>query len=138
MLHWPDSCVLSHMKIHNSQPVSSKTTRKASRNSADGVFSKMLESEIHQVQASSESHADTSKQPMQEAWHTLEDSVSLLDKAMQCIESGDSPPRQLIDNIEQLRSLLRQQVSTGHPSTELQQADTLLAVEAARIRSMQS
>jgi len=126
------------MKIHNNLPVSGKTLRKASRNSTEGVFGKMLESEIHQVQAANESHADPSKQSMQEAWHTLEDSVSLLDKAMQCIESGDAPPRQLIHDIEQLRSLLRQQVSSGRPSAELQQADTLLAVEAARIRSMQA
>jgi len=126
------------MKIHNSQPVSGKTIRKTSRSSAEGVFGKMLESEINQVQAVSESRSDTSKQPMQEAWHTLEESVSLLDKAMQCIESGDSPPRELIHDIEQLRSLLRQQVDSGRPSAELQQADTLLAVEAARIRSMQA
>jgi hypothetical protein len=125
------------MKIHNNLPVSGKTIRKASRNSTEGVFGKLLESEIHPVQATNESHADTSQQPMQEAWHTLEESVSLLDKAMQCIESGDTPPRQLINDIEQLRSLLRQQVSSGRPSAELQQADTLLAVEAARIRSMQ-
>ncbi len=126
------------MKIHNNQPISGKTIRKNSRSSSGGVFGKMLESEINQVQVTSESHADTSKQPMQEAWHTLDESVSLLDEAMQCIESGDSPPRQLIHDIEKLRSLLRQQVTSGSPSEELQQADTLLAVEAARIRSMQA
>jgi len=126
------------MKIHNNLPVSGKTIRKTSRNSTEGVFGQMLESEIHPVQAGGENHADSSQQPMQEAWHTLEDSVSLLDKAMQCFKSGDTPPRQLIHDIEQLRSQLRQQVSSGRPSTELQQADTLLAVEAARIRSMQS
>ncbi len=126
------------MKIHNNQPINGKTIRKTSRNSSGGVFGKMLESEINQVQVTSESHADTSKQPMQEAWHTLDESVSLLDEAMQCIESGDSPPRQLIHDIEKLRSLLRQQVTSGSPDAELQQADTLLAVEAARIRSMQA
>ena len=126
------------MKIHNNQPINGKTIRKTSRNSSGGVFGKMLESEINQVQVTSESHADTSKQPMQEAWHTLDESVSLLDEAMQCIESGDSPPHQLIHDIEKLRSLLRQQVTSGGPDAELQQADTLLAVEAARIRSMQS
>jgi len=126
------------MKIHNNQPINGKTIRKSSRNSSGGVFGKMLESEINQVQVTSESHADTSKQPMQEAWHTLDESVSLLDEAMQCIESGDSPPRQLIHDIEKLRSLLRQQVTSGSPDAELQQADTLLAVEAARIRSMQA
>ena len=130
------------MKIHNNQPINGKTIRKTSRNSSGGVFGKMLESEINpeinQIQVTSESHADTSKQSMQEAWHTLDESVSLLDEAMQCIESGDSPPRQLIHDIEKLRSLLRQQVTSGSPSEELQQADTLLAVEAARIRSMQA
>jgi len=131
------------MKIHNNLPVSGKTTRKIARSSADGVFGKILESEIleseiNPVQAANESQSDASKQPLQEAWHTLEESVSLLDKAMQCIESGDSPPQQLSQDIEQLRSLLRQQAASGHPSAELKQADTLLAVEAERIRSMQA
>jgi len=126
------------MKIHNNLPVSGKTTRKIARSSADGVFGKILESEINQVQAAEESHTDTSRQPMQEAWRTLEESVSLLDKAMQCIESGDNPPPQLSQDIEKLRSLLRRQAVSGNPSAELKQADTLLAVEAERIRSMQA
>lgn len=118
--------------------VSGKATRKTSRSSTDGVFGKMLESEIDHIQAVSEARPDTSKQPMKEAWHTLEESVCLLDSAMQCIESGDSPPRQLIHDIEKLRSLLRQQVASGSSSAELKQADTLLAVEAERIRSLQT
>ncbi len=126
------------MKIHNNLPVSGKTTRKTSRSSANGVFGTLLESEISQVQAVSEACSGTSKQPMKEAWHTLEESVSLLDQAMQCIASGDSPPRQLVHDIDQLRSLLRQQAASGNPDSELKQADTLLAVEAARIRSMQA
>ncbi len=98
----------------------------------------MLESEIDQVQVASEARSDTARHPMEEAWHTLEESVSLLDEAMHCIEAGDSPPRQLIQDIEQLRSLLRQQVASGSSSADLKQVDTLLAVEAERIRSMQA
>jgi hypothetical protein len=130
------------MKIHNNQPVSGKTIRKTSRSGNSGtVFGTMLESEIGQLQPAG-SAVDEQPQPQQqstaEAWQALEESVTLLDQAMQSIEAGDAPSPQLIRDIEQLRGLLRQQVSSGSATTsELKQADTLLAVEAERIRSMQ-
>jgi len=123
------------MKIHNNLPVNSKATRKNARSHTGGVFGALLESEIDQAQAISEATSDTGQVPMQHAWQALEDSVDLLDRAMQCIEDGGSPSPQLISDIEQLRCRLHQQVSAGD-STELRQADTLLAVEAERIRSM--
>jgi len=126
------------MKIHNSLPVSGKTTRKNARSRTDGVFGQLLDAEIGQTQAVSEVRHDTSQTPMQDAWHTLEESVSLLDHALQCIEAGDAPPRHMIADIEVLRSRLRQQVASGSSDAELKQADTLLAVEAERIRSMQT
>ncbi len=142
------------MKIHNTTPVGGKTTRKTTRSSTNGVFGQVLDAETASDHATadqsdqpcsnqpnpsqSNQNQSTNAPPMQEAWHTLRESVSLLDEAIHCIEAGDSPPQQLIHDIEQLRALLRQQVSSGSAAVELKQADTLLAVEAERIRAMQS
>jgi len=139
------------MKIQNSVPISSKTTRSTKRSSSNGAFGQLLDAEtrqteqgatdqstIDQSQHKSERHLETAKEPMREAWQTLEESVSLLDEAMHCIESGANPPQKLIQDIEQLRALLRKQVVSGSSALELKQADTLLAVEAERIRAMQS
>jgi len=133
------------MKIQNSPPVTGKTTHSSKRSTASGLFGQLLDAETHQTDQHNPDQAhdhgtqttDT-RAPMQEAWHTLEESVTLLDEAMQCIESGDSPPQRLIQDIEQLRALLRKQVASGGSAKELKQADTLLAVEAERIRAMQS
>jgi len=149
------------MKIQNNVPVGGKATRKTTRSSTNGVFGQLLDAGVQPLTAdqpqSDHSQSDSSQPgypqsnpsaaeqatskpsiPMQEAWHTLQESVSLLDEAMHCIESGDSPPQKLIHDIEQLRALLRQQVSSGSAALELKPADTLLAVEAERIRAMQS
>ena len=126
------------MKIHNKQPIGNNSIRKAKKSSTNGVFGKILESESSKVQAVADTPHQDSQSNMKEAWHTLEESVSLLDQAMQCLEAGSSPSEQLIGNIEQLRSQLRQQLASGRSASELKQADTLLAVEAERIRAMQS
>lgn len=133
------------MKIQNNTPVTGKTTRSTKRSTASRLFGQLLDSEAHQADQSKTDQAhDHNTQttdaiaPMQEAWHTLEESVTLLDEAMQCIESGDSPPQRLIQDIEQLRTLFKKQVASGSSAIELKQADTLLAVEAERIRAMQS
>ncbi|MDQ6970655.1 MAG: hypothetical protein Q9M16_09110 [Mariprofundus sp.] len=105
---------------------------------ADQSHSDPSQSDRSAAAQSNPPQSNQAQVPMQEAWHTLQESVSLLDEAMHCIEAGDSPPQKLIQDIEQLRALLRQQVSSGSAATELKQADTLLAVEAGRIRAMQS
>jgi len=132
------------MKIHQNIPVNSKTTHKTKRHSSTGAFGQLLDANSEQLsttepeQARQGTPATVTQAPMQEAWRTLESSVFLLDEAMHCIESGDNPPHTLIHDIEQLRALLRQQVGSGNAALELKQADTLLAVEAERIRTMQS
>ena len=126
------------MKIHNNPPVHGNTTRKNQRGSTSGVFGALLESEIGQVQSAGEAAAEPEQRSAQSAWQALEESVSLLDRAMQCIEDGGSPSPQLISDIEQLRCRLQQQVNAGGGNSELRQADTLLAVEAERIRAMRS
>ncbi len=133
------------MKIQSNAPITGKTTHSSKRSTASSLFDQLLDSEVRQHdQDKTDQPRDHAVQtndaiaPMQEAWHTLEESVTLLDEAMQCIESGDSPPQRLIQDIEQLRALLRKQVTSGSSAIELKQADTLLAVEAERIRAMQS
>lgn len=131
------------MKIHHNIPISGKTMQKTKRSSSTGAFGQLLDIQDKSTaenkhQHSNEKQTTPEQAPMQEAWNTLEESVSLLDEAMHCIESGDNPPKQLIHDIEHLRSLLRQQIATGSAALELRQADTLLAVEAERIRAMQS
>jgi len=124
------------MKIHNNQPISGKSTRKTARSRSDGVFGKLLESEIAQVPAIHESSEEAAQSSMQQAWQDLEGSISLLNQARQRLENGSNPSPQLILEIEQLRSSLHRQVDSGCSSVELRQVDTLLAVEAERIRSM--
>ena len=126
------------MKIQNNQPIGSKTLRSTKRSNSNGAFGKILAAEISPNQTVTENQPQESQQQMKEAWQTLEDSVSLLDKAMLALEQGSNPSPQLMQDIEQLRAQLRQQVASGRPADELKQADTLLAVEAERIRSMQS
>ncbi len=126
------------MKIHNNLPVQGKATRKSSSSHTSGVFGALLESEIEQVQSVGEATAEPDQRSAQSAWQALEESVSLLDRAMQCMEDGGSPSPQLISDIEQLRCCLQQQVNAGGGNSELRQADTLLAVEAERIRAMRS
>jgi len=131
------------MKIRHNTPISAKTTQRSKRSNSSNAFGQLLDSQdktttASQQQQSNEQLATPNQPAMQEAWHTLEESVSLLDEAMHCIESGDNPPQKLIHDIEHLRALLRQQVASGSAALELRQADTLLAVEAERIRAMQS
>lgn len=126
------------MKIHENQPISGKSVQKTKRSRSDGVFGKLLDNEIQQTSQVQPTEQPGSQPQMQQAWHTLEESIGLLDQAMLCIEEGETPPQQLINDIESLRAALRQQLATGLSATELSQADTLLAVEAERIRSLQS
>ncbi|MDX8407180.1 MAG: hypothetical protein R8L58_02225, partial [Mariprofundaceae bacterium] len=72
----------------------------------------------------------------QQTWQTLQDSLALLDQAMRYLESGEDAPDQLLNDIELLRTEVRRQSATDQASSELRQADTILAVEAARIRSL--
>ena len=126
------------MKVHKNLPVSGQTTQKTKQTSSNGVFKTMLESEMSAVQqVENQPHQDP-QHSAEQSWKALQESISLLDQAMQCLESGDMPTTQIIDNIDLLRSQLRQQLASNTASNELRDADTLLAVEAERIRSLQS
>lgn len=128
------------MKIQNNMPINGHTTtQKAKRKGESGLFKSMFESEITEASNSdTPQQSSPSRDSSETAWHSLEEGVSLLDQAMLSLESGEMPSEQLIQNIDQLRTQLKSQLSSGKHSSELQQADTLLAVEAERIRSLQS
>ncbi|TLS68965.1 hypothetical protein FE236_09850 [Mariprofundus erugo] len=125
------------MKIQNNLPITGKQTRKVSSGRTDGVFQSLFEAEVNDVRPVTDEPAREERQEAEFAWKTLQESVSLLDRAMQHLESGDAPSQQLLDDIEQLRSRLHQQLPPGADSKALSQAETLLAVEAQRIRSLQ-
>jgi len=125
------------MKVHNNLPISGQTTQNSKRSRSDGVFKNLLDAEMSDVQPVSNQHQEAPQDDKKQTWQALQESVSLLDQAMQCLEAGNPPSTELIDDIDQLRSQLRLQLSSGTQTGDLQQADTLLAVEAERIRSMQ-
>jgi len=126
------------MKVHNNLPINGQTTQKAKRARSDGVFKNLLDAEMADVQPVSNQQQEAPHSNKEQTRQALQESVSLLDQAMRCLEAGNPPSSQLIDDIDHLRSQLRQQLSSDLSAGDLQQADTLLAVEAERIRSMQS
>jgi len=134
------------MKINNNLPIGDKTIRKSRTRSNSNRFAEILDTEMEPTQPAQtqQRQADPpSDQANHDAWHTLEESISLLDHALQHLESGHPPSPALLQEIESLRSQLRQhaqssRLSHGEAHQTLNQADTLLAVEAERIRAMQS
>ncbi|PJA31656.1 MAG: hypothetical protein CO187_08210 [Zetaproteobacteria bacterium CG_4_9_14_3_um_filter_53_7] len=126
------------MKIHNNLPVTGQSTQKTKQARSNVVFKSLLESEMTPIQQLNEQPQQEPQQGNEQGWQALQESISLLDQAMQCLESGDMPTTQIIDNIDTLRSQLRQQLASNTQSNELRDADTLLAVEAERMRSLQS
>jgi len=126
------------MKIHNNLPVSGQKTRKTEQSSTNGVFQTLFDAEVNESQEIENPDQTTSHEPEKRAWQALNESVSLLDQAMKGLESGNAPTAQMISDIEQLRSQVQQHLASSAQNSELRQADTLLAVEAERIRSLQS
>jgi len=126
------------MKIHNNLPVNGQSTQKTKRNRSDGVFKNLFDAEMTEVQPVSNPQQEAPQGNPEQTWQALHESVSLLDQAMQCLEAGSPPSPQLMVDIEQLRSQLRSKLGSDTPTSDLKQADTLLAVEAERIRSLQS
>jgi len=125
------------MKIQNNLPIRAKRPAKPGQSRSDGVFQALFEADIAAVQAADEQPMSDDRTGAKAAWRALEDSVSLLDQAMLCLESGDAPTQQLVDNIEQLRATLHQQLTSASNARALTQAEILLAVEVERIRSFQ-
>ncbi|PIP03730.1 MAG: hypothetical protein COW18_02215 [Zetaproteobacteria bacterium CG12_big_fil_rev_8_21_14_0_65_54_13] len=124
------------MKIQNNLPIRGKQTRASGQSRSDGVFHALFEAEITDVQPAGEQQTNGDGARPEHAWQSLQESISLLDQAMQCLESGDTPTQELVDNIEQLRATLHQQLTSGSDLRTLTQAEILLAVEIERMRSL--
>jgi len=124
------------MKIQNHGAVQATTTRKSQKKDTSGVFQSLLESEITPPQDTEHSNEQTATPAEQPPMQTLHTSIALLDQAMDCLESGQAPPEQLLNDIENLRNEVHRHSHPGQQTEVLQEADTILAVEAARIRSL--
>jgi len=130
------------MKITNDSAIRPASPRKKEAASKGGNFQTFLEAEIAETTAVQAEQTDSGAAHTEHddaAWKTLSDCVELLDRAMHCLEKGDEPPANLAVDIEQLRLKLHHQLEERTPSgAALRQADTMLAVEAERIRNIQS
>jgi len=124
------------MKITNQPPIQGTTSQKSGKKSPNGVFQSLLESELATMPVQGSTQETAPESGGQQTLRALQDSVALLDQAMNCLESGELPPDQLLQDIELLRSHVKRQSATTSDAGELSQADTILAVEAARIRSL--
>jgi len=124
------------MKITNQPPIQGTTSQKSGKKSTHGAFQTLLESELAALPVQGTTPEATPESGSRQTWQALQDSVALLDQAMLCLESGEQPPDQLLHDIEQLRSQVKRQSAIASDANELHQADTILAVEAARIRSL--
>jgi len=126
------------MKIENNLPIRGKQTRTSGQSRSDGLFHALFEAEVADVQPTGEQQPGDDAPRSEHAWKSLQEGISLLDQAMLCLESGDAPTQQLVDNIEQLRATLHQQLVPDSDLQTLTQAEVLLAVEIERMRSLQS
>jgi len=126
------------MKIHNNLPVSGQKTRKTEQSITNGVFQTLFDAEVNESQGIENPDQTTSHEPEKRAWQALNEGVSLLDQAMKNLEAGEAPSKQMMQDIQQLRDQVQQHLSSDSQNHKLREADTLLAVEAERIRSMQS
>ena len=128
------------MKIRDHRPIQNSTTGKPRKSSNAGAFQNIFDAELKPAEdindvtgPISDTESDSNNH---QTWQTLQDSLALLDQAMRHLESGEDAPVQLLNDIEALRAEVRRQSATDQNSSELRQADTILAVEAARIRSL--
>ncbi len=127
------------MKIQNRGPIRQPASPKTDSTSRSGAFGKLLESELSlragEAVLPPEPNPSAANASEQEAWNSLERGLSLLDEAMDQLGQGRTPDPETLAEIEALRAELRQ-AGKSLSSTELDQANTILAVEAARMRSM--
>ncbi|MDX8404802.1 MAG: hypothetical protein R8K50_01460 [Mariprofundus sp.] len=125
------------MKIQNNMPIKGSQARKPGKSRSDGVFHALFDAEVAEVKPTEEQqHSRDDHGGAAQAWRAVEDSVSLLDQAMQCLESGKTPSQEMVADIEQLRSALQQQ--RGNDTQDLSQAEVMLTVEIERIRALRN
>jgi len=120
------------MKIRHSnigRPPSSRASKDGKVNSN---FKALLQDEIDTVSdASITQEQDESNTPEQkQAWTLLDDATHLLDDILGQIETEGKPDPESIDSLQQLRRQL-----AGHDQSVQQEINTVIAVEAERLKS---
>ncbi len=134
------------MKINPRAPVRNHATRNSAKTDDSGVFRNLLETQLAadaETAAPATSDERYSPDSGQPAEQTLREGMALLNEALACLESDSRAPEALLRDIGQLRRqvalhLDSPQAGMDAKREDMKQADTILAVEAARIRSLKS
>ncbi|MDX8396388.1 MAG: hypothetical protein R8K22_08250 [Mariprofundaceae bacterium] len=124
------------MKIQGTGKVQGQKIASGKKARSDGAFQSLLNAEMTTEETTKTSENQQKKPDKKQASIVLEEAVHVLDQTLKQLESGNIPDNQTLDTIQQLRIRLQEQNTSN--ASELQQADTLLAVEAERIKSLHS
>lgn len=123
------------MKIQGPSSPQSQPSQSLKKGKASGTFQTILETEIDATRNSSSSEQQTSGEgSSQQRWQLVEEAAALLDQALKQLAAGEKPAEEVLSSIQKLRTQLHQH--TGETDDEFHQADTMLAVEAERIHSL--
>jgi len=123
------------MKIQGPSSLKSQPTQSSKKSKVDGSFHTFLEAEIAGVGKKDSPVSNNERQGSGRSQaEIVEEAAQLLDKALKQLAAGEKPAEQVISSIQQLRTQLQQQ--PGETTEALHQADTMLAVEAERIHSL--
>ena len=123
------------MKIEGPSSLKNQPATSSKKSKVDGSFHTFLEAEIAGVQKNDSpvsehggEHSGSNQAQL------VEEAAKLLDQALEQLSAGEKPAEQVLSSIQQLRTQLHQQPGTSHETIE--QADTILAVEAERIHTL--
>lgn len=127
------------MKIDKNLPVQRHQTKKASP-SGGGDFRILMQSHAQAVTPAGEHRPnhDGDSRMQTEAWLAISRCIGLLDEALEELQQGQVPSEKLLEEIDHLRENIRERLAGVSNAVDLDQAHTLLAVEAARIRHTSS
>ena len=120
------------MKIDGPSGIKGQPTQSTRKGKTNGAFHTFLEAEI----AATRKNDSATDQPPQQsgdqnASRLMEEAATLLDQALQNIEAGEKPAAEVLAGIQHLREQLHRQGGGND-------AQTMLAVEAERIRALNS
>ena len=121
------------MKIEGPSSLKNQPTKSSKKSKVDGSFHTFLEAEIAGVRKNDS--PDTAQEQAysgRDQAELVEEAAKLLDQAMEQLSAGEKPADQVLTSIQQLRTQL--QAGTSHET--IRQADTMLAVEAERIHTL--
>lgn len=123
------------MKVQGPSRLKNRPATNSKKSNVDGSFHTFLEAEIAGIQKKDTPVSGNEREhPDQNQAQLLDKAARLLDQTLEQLAAGEKPTEQLISSIQRLRTQLHQQ--TGTPDEILHQADTMLAVEAERIHTL--